>query len=379
MKIIVFLFFIVLLLKIECAYTKYADLGDKCNPTENLMCYPYLWCNSDNKCVKDNINEKCNDNSDCSGGLCSEGVCSAKRSNGDQCYGNDDCKSEKCSDSKCVGSFALNEQCDKSVPRKCNNGLFCNSSSICQSYNLENQECTSTQPTDADFFISCEPGFYCDIGGSNTCVRPFSVPESSACGSSFVCKKFLACQNNTCTSKYETCDDALMQCPTSGWCKQKTENSGECVWTSNPDVQDVDDNFVECTRKNKCPIDIEPVPGTCAYDKCFDLWQLLECGDQKDYPNTFYHHNPFSCTTPSPTPTNTDEGKSHKVMIAVVSSILGVIAIILICFVIFIKKRNKKLLEKETEYNRTVIGSGSSTKQPFADQNNGSDERSTLL
>ncbi|KAJ3445539.1 dd-gdca protein [Anaeramoeba flamelloides] len=283
----------------------YSVAGEDCDESENKLCFDNLWCNSTNKCQKDNTGESCNQAIDCYGGLCVNGRCQISKLNGDECNFVEECKSGDCSKGYCKGKSEGTE-CDpmKTGGEDCDVGLFCDSAtSKCIKSILPGKECTShLEPYFMDWYNACTPGYICDYDDvsftTGTCKLAFGGVEGDNCGSSLTCNMGLACIDMVCNSTYKKCDYSTKFCPYGQVCKCHDNHvSGVCIELANQECQDEVEELISCAQVYSCSIDEEFGKGTCLSLNCFDYVRRWECCLNRKHEDTYYVNNGIDCET----------------------------------------------------------------------------------
>ncbi|KAJ6248163.1 hypothetical protein M0813_17822 [Anaeramoeba flamelloides] len=347
--------FMILCTFIKCDFPRYYPVNETlvgwnetCDPENNIFCIPNLWCNQENLCQRDNIGLECQHSDNCSYSVCVGGVCSAPLTNGYDCSESSECLSGHCNGKYCIGVRVENVSCDIDKPQNCLEGFFCNSKSKCQKIYSAGEECTNVDPEMSDYLFACEPGYICDYNGTETCVRPYSVSKGDTCGSSYVCKRPYSCYKWKCSTTTEECYNSTLLCPESSWCNVTGSDSSECAFWGNTDVQDIDDEFIDCMIENECPFGVPPVENSCGYENCFDIWQERECLYYESYSDYKLLYRVFNCDpTPPPDPSFSENDSEWELTFAIIGPCVFVFIVSILGFFLYRNRSTRNVWEKD--------------------------------
>ncbi|KAJ6248162.1 hypothetical protein M0813_17821 [Anaeramoeba flamelloides] len=280
----------------------YAGLNGDCS---SKRCYANLWCNSQDKCVKDNTGSDCTVGTDCYGGVCAKGKCSILKDNGDKCEVSDECRSGACTNGVCRGK-AEGTTCDpmKIGGEDCDWGYFCDSlTSKCLRSIEPGMECMNhLAPYFMDWTDVCTAGYMCDHDDASfttgTCKLVFGGEEGSTCGSSYTCPIGYGCVDFKCQDAHAACDISTKFCSYGQYCKCNDNHvSGNCVSYANQNCQGVGETLVNCGQFFSCPLGEEFAKGTCLYTYCYDYVRDFQCCLQDGYKDTYFPNEGFECET----------------------------------------------------------------------------------
>jgi len=168
-------------------------------------------CNDTDICYADVLGSQMSD--------CIDGSCLPLGNAGDECDDDNPCYGKMTCDGVCTPKL-LGEDCEgpmypdpdlpwRSIGITCDIGLYCNSTNLCSPMLVEGDDCTPDG-------TPCGSNLVC--GPNGTCIKLFSLQESSACSGDYQCEVYALCVESVCTAynapKLTECSDDS-ECPLS--------------------------------------------------------------------------------------------------------------------------------------------------------------------
>jgi hypothetical protein len=178
MKIFLIILFQIALSQL-CTKTTYGKNGTYCDG-DTKRCKIYSTCSKENLCKNSDINDPCQEDTDCflskeKNIKCINNKCIRPKYNGFECFSNEECFSNFCSNNYC-SSKDLNS-CNPESFNGCDEGFFCSKQGHCTESLLQNQNCSNVffnsdikpilQLDGSNFMSVCKPGFIC-LGTNNS-------------------------------------------------------------------------------------------------------------------------------------------------------------------------------------------------------------------